>query len=139
MSCQVTGLAQNTNYIFKVQATNNATGGGNTVTTLPITVITQFTAGTSFVLSSGSVADTSVTLNWVMNVGNASVNYSVLSSGSALSASNISTCSLTAKTPTLTQVSCTVNGLIQNTDYSFSISATNNATGGSSSITSNSL
>jgi fibronectin type 3 domain-containing protein len=139
VSCQVTGLAQNTSYIFKVQATNNATGGGNTVTTSPITVITQFTTGTSFVLSSGTVADTSVTLNWVMNVGNASVNYSVLSSGSAVSASNISTCTLTAKTPSLTQVSCTVNGLIQNTDYSFSISATNNATGGSTSISSNSL
>ena len=138
VSCNVTGVNQNTSYAFSVKVTNVSLAT-STITSNSVSIITQFTLATTFVLSAGSTSDTTATLTWIMNVGTSSVNFSVLSSGTSVSSSSISGCLLTGKTPSSTQVSCKVTGLTQNTSYAFSIQATNSATGGSTSIVSNTL
>jgi hypothetical protein len=135
VTCNVTGLTQNMDYIFSIQATNNATGGSTSIKSNDLTITTQFTSGTDFTLSSESVTDTSFTLKWTLNVGNSKVKYSVLKDNSPIS---LATCTLTEISPS-TEVSCPITGLTQNSSYIFKVTATNTATGGDTSISSKNL
>ncbi|KAB8033732.1 fibronectin type III domain-containing protein [Fluviispira multicolorata] len=136
-TCNVTGLSENKDYYFAVTASNNAPSPSTTIVS-PDAIATTFFAPTStLVITSSSVTGTSISLNWTFNIGNSLVNFNIQQNGSSVSAGNISGCTLNNVAATSTPISCVISGLTENTDYSFIVQATNSATGGSSTISSN--
>ncbi|WP_186643940.1 fibronectin type III domain-containing protein [Fluviispira vulneris] len=138
-TCNVTGLSENKNYYFAVTASNNAPNPASILLTPDASATTPFSSTTNLAITSSNVTGTSITLNWLFNIGNSPVNFIIKQNGSAVNAANISGCSLNNVTASSTQISCIVSALTENTNYSFVVQATNNATGGSSTISSNTL
>ncbi|BBH52970.1 fibronectin type III domain-containing protein [Fluviispira sanaruensis] len=138
-TCNVTGLSENKNYYFAIVASNNAPNPASILLTPDATATTSFSTTTNLAITSSNNTGTSITLNWLFNVGNSSVNFTIKQNGSTVNAANISGCSLSNVTASNSQISCVISALTENTNYSFIVQATNSATGGNSTITSNTL
>lgn len=137
-SCNITGLSQNTNYKFTVQAVNKSTPTASTITSSGVDVITAFTPAATFAISVTTVNSSDASIQWTLGIGNSNVDYTVNINNVDISATNITGCSLTAQAPSAT-LNCKVSGLTLNTSQVISVKAKNGSIGTNSQITSNSV
>ena len=110
-SCTVTGLTNGTSYTFVVKATN-VIGSSVSVPSASITPVTTPDAPTSLKTTDG---DSSVTVSWGTPA----------SSGGSPVIGYVVTANPGGATCTTTATSCTVSGLSNGTDYTFTVVATN--------------
>ncbi|WP_338634780.1 fibronectin type III domain-containing protein [Spirobacillus cienkowskii] len=137
-SCNITGLSQNTNYKFTVQAVNKSTPTASTLTSSGVDVITAFAPAATFAISVTTVNSGDASIQWTLGIGNSSVDYTVNINNVDISATNITGCTLTAQAPSAT-LNCKVSGLTLNTSQVISVKAKNGSIGTNSQITSNSV
>ena len=122
VSANLTGLAANTIYHFRIVATNasgTTNGSDRTVKTLPnpLTVVTR---------AASSITQTSATLNATVNPNGAEVSKCEVEYGTTNAYESSMPCSsLPGSGESPVEVSASVTGLTVNTTYHFRISATN--------------
>ena len=130
----VTGLANNTSYIFEVQATNAA---GSSAWSAPSTAVTTAAVpGAPGTPTATAGASSALVNNWTAAAANGStINlYTVTATDTTTSANGGETCQATSNT-----AGCTVTGLTPGDSYTFTVSATNTVGTGISSAASNAV
>ena len=122
VSASVTGLSANTEYHFRISATNaggTSTGSDQTFKTLP-------NAPTVVTGAASSVTQTAATLKATVNPNGGNVSECKLEYGTTISyGSSVPCASLPGSGTSPVAVSAAVTGLTSNTEYHFRISATN--------------
>ena len=112
--CIITGLTNGTNYTFTVIATN---AEGNSASSDASNTVTPITVPDPPTNAEATRGDGSVTVTWQPPTNNG---------GSSIS-SYLATANPSGLTCTTATTSCTVNGLTNGTQYSFTVAATNDA------------
>ena len=107
--CTITGLVNGTSYTFKVSARNGLGESPDSESSPSVTPATTPNAPTNI---SGTRADKSATLSWKTPADN----------GSAITGYKVS---WTNGTQTCSSSPCTITGLVNGTQYAFSVSAVN--------------
>ncbi|MGA9146845.1 MAG: fibronectin type III domain-containing protein, partial [Candidatus Nanopelagicales bacterium] len=112
LTCQITGLANGTDYTFRVTATNIAGTSTNSAASAVVTPVTVPDAPTSVVAVAGNGTAT-VSYKAAKNGGSVVTGYTVTSSGGG------HTCTTHAA------LTCAVTGLTNGVAYTFTVTATN--------------
>ena len=124
--CTVTGLTNDTLYVFTVTATNAAGTGGISASSAPVSPATVPGSPTSVTGASG---DSAVVVSWAppaSNGGSAITSYTV----TALSFGVSTGLTCTSNTGSPVTPSCTVTGLANGAPYTFIVTATNSVGAG---------
>ncbi|WP_369642943.1 IPTL-CTERM sorting domain-containing protein [Acidovorax sp. A79] len=125
-SCTVTGLTNGTAYTFTVTATNAMGTGSASVASAPVTPVGVPAAPAGVTATPGAPGSGQVTLNWLLSApnGSAITEYVATINGGPVQAS----CG--------TAIPCTLSGLANATQYSFTVHAINGVGPGAASVAS---
>ncbi|APJ03783.1 fibronectin type III domain-containing protein [Silvanigrella aquatica] len=122
LSCTVTGLTQNTTYSFTISASNTAP---STLTYSPVSFTTNFNSGNNVTLQTVVSSGPQVTLTFSANYGSANIIYSITQNNTIITPSCNSSTALTTGVPPTTTVICIINGLTENSNFNYTVTATN--------------